>query len=409
MPSLHSTFSKQAIELELNNITQWWQQNALDHVDGGFVGEIDFGGEVIDGANKGIILNSRILWYFSELAVFKGVDTSEGREALNVADRSYNYLLTYFDDADKGGCYWELNSKGDKVDGKKQVYAQCFCIYAFSTYFKANQNQQALDKALSYFELVETHARDKELGGYVEALTEDWQPIDDFRLSEKDMNVPKSMNTHLHVLEAYAALYHVHPTAKTEEALLHVLDVFDQHIIDHSNGHLKLFFDMEWQDKSTTFSFGHDIEASWLVWEAVEYLNDEQLSAKWQPVITNMAAVCLAESIGDKGQVCEDFDKASKHKAQESYWWVQAEALVGFMNSYHLTGDKAQRDICDGIWQFIQCYHLDTEKGEWHWLSSNDDREKQKLEYKAGFWKAPYHNGRAMMEVIKLFNKLEAS
>lgn len=408
MSTSFSAFSKASIEQELTNISQWWQEKTIDAKHGGFVGEIDFHGNVVDDATKGIILNSRILWFFSELAYFKGSESEEGRKALTTARRAYDYLLANFDDKTLGGCYWSVDAKGQKVDGKKQVYAQCFCIYAFSAFYKATSDKAALEKALSYFELVETYARDKERGGYIEALTEDWQSIDDFRLSEKDMNVPKSMNTHLHVLEAYAALYHVHPTATTEEALRHVLDVFDKHIIDSENGHLKLFFDMNWQNLSTTFSFGHDIEASWLIWEAVEYLKDQELSAKWQPIIVDIAKVCLAESIGDKGQVCEDFDKATEHKTQESYWWVQAEALVGFINAFYITGEQNLKDICDGIWQFIQQYHLDPKQGEWHWLSSNDKFENQIQEYKAGFWKAPYHNGRAMMEISKLFNKLEA-
>lgn len=409
MSAAMTKFSKSAIEQELSNITQWWVENTVDRNNGGFVGEIDFFGDVKTNANKGIILNSRILWYFSELTCFKGAESHDGQVALEMAKRAYQYVLNHFDDVNLGGCFWELDAHGHKVDGKKQVYAQCFCIYAFCAFYKATGDKSALDLALKYFDLVETHARDRDRGGYIEALTEDWQAIDDFRLSDKDMNVPKSMNTHLHVLEAYAALYKVHPSEATEEALRHVLDVFEQQIINLENGHLRLFFDLDWRDQSATYSFGHDIEASWLVWEAVEFLNDEALSKKWQPIVVNMAQVCLNEAIGEQGQVCEDFDKATAHKACESYWWVQAEALVGFLNAYHLSGEQGLRDVCDGIWEFIQAYHLDTDKGEWHWLSSNDELEKQKLEYKAGFWKAPYHNGRAMMEVIKLFNKLEAA
>lgn len=398
-------FNAQSISKELSDIATWWQDNGTDVKNGGFVGEIDSAGDRLELADKGIILNSRILWFFSELAVFLGTQTKEGQSALATAQRGYQYLLEHFDDTKFGGAVWLVDHTGQMLDGKKQTYAQCFCIYAFSAYYKATSDKGALEKALSYFSLVETHARDKKLGGYIEAYTKEWQVIDDFRLSDKDMNTPKSMNTHLHVLEAYAALYQVHPTEQVEEALRHVLNVFDAHIIDHESGHLKLFFGADWHDQSTSFSFGHDIEASWLIWEAVEALGDAQLLLKWKPVIIQMAEVCGEEGIGEQGQVCEDFDKISKHKAQEAYWWVQAEGLVGFLNTYYLTKDKKHLNVCADIWRFIQEYQKDPKAGEWHWLARLEGVDLSQ-NYKAGFWKAPYHNGRAMMETLKLFKKL---
>ena len=188
----------------------------------------------------------------------------------------------------------------------------------------------------------------------------------------------------------------------------HVLDVFEQHVLDGKSGHLKLFFTLEWQDQSTSYSYGHDIEASWLIWEAVEYLADPSLVEKWRSLIVHMANVCTQESIGRYGQVCEDFDKLTQDTAQEAYWWVQAEALVGFLNAYYLTGDKHLLSLCEDIWFFIQEFHKDPKAGEWHWLADTEGLDNAKS-YKAGFWKGPYHNGRAMMEVMKLFDKLQAS
>ncbi|MGJ8678983.1 AGE family epimerase/isomerase [Paraglaciecola sp.] len=400
-------FDPEGVLDELKSITHWWQTNTIDKQYGGFVGEVCSDGVPQQYADKGIILNSRILWFFSELAVFYGVETEQGQNALQTAQRSYTYIIEHFDDHEFGGALWKLSYTGDSLNDKKQTYAQCFCIYAFSAFYIATQNEQALTKALEYFDLVEQHARDKQLGGYIEAYQRDWQPIEDFRLSDKDMNTPKSMNTHLHVLEAYAALYRVAPSTKTEEALRHILDMFEQHILDHKTGHLKLFFTQDWQDQSDSLSFGHDIEASWLIWEAVEILGDDKLIQKWKPFIVHMAMICSIEAIGERGQVCEELDKNTQHKNQDSYWWVQAEALVGLLNTYHLTGDKYLFTLCENIWQFIQRFQKDSTAGEWHWLARVEGHENQNS-YKAGFWKAPYHNGRAMMEVIKLFDKIQA-
>lgn len=399
------TFTRQAMLDELNHITHWWQTHTLDDINGGFVGEVTSAGIPQNEADKGIILNSRILWFFSELAVFRGVDTQLGRSALATAKRSYQYLMDNFDDYEFGGALWKLNYLGECVDGKKQTYAQCFCIYAFCAFYQATQDNQVLEKAMSYFALVEQFSRDKKYGGYIEAYQRNWLPIEDFRLSEKDMNTPKSMNTHLHVLEAYAALYRANPSEEVAAALRHVLSIFEQHILHGENGHLKLFFTHDWQDQSTSFSYGHDIEASWLIWEAVEILGDPKLIANWRSKIIHMTKVCAQESLGSFGQVCEHFNKSTQHKEQDAYWWVQAEALVGFLNVFQLTGEKHLTEICENVWQFIQQYHKDPINGEWFWLANTDGVMHQDF-YKAGFWKAPYHNGRAMMEVVKLFDKV---
>lgn len=396
-------FNRPSISAELDYIGQWWLKNATDLKEGGFVGEIDFFGREVSGANKGIVQNSRILWFYSEKALLNEED--EYKEA---AKRAFDYLIAYFDDNEHGGAIWEVSSTGQQVNGKKQTYALSFCIYAFSAYYKLTGSQVALTKAKQYFYLIEAHARDFSNGGYIEAFTQEWQLIEDLRLSEKDLNAPKSMNTHLHVLEAYSALYTVLPISEVKEALIHVLDIFSKHIINEENNHLRLFFDLEWQDLSLTISYGHDIEASWLIWEAVEILADETVKAKFKPIILALADTCLNESIGKYKQVCDEYEIAENFRHEESHWWVQAEALVGFLNAYHLTKEKRYLDVCKDIWLFIQRYHKDHIAGEWHWISSADNNELNQL-YKAGFWKAPYHNGRAMMEVIRLFKVIEVS
>lgn len=396
-----TNFNYDTIYQELKSIASWWLDNSIDNINGGFIGEIDDKGNQIFHANKGIVLNSRILWFFSELAI-KTKNTAHTLAAV----RSFNYIISYFDDAEFGGAFWELDCQGQVVNSKKQTYAQCFCIYAFSSYFKLTGSKLALCKAEQYFQLVEMHAFDNENGGYIEAMSQRWDSVEDFRLSAKDKNVPKSMNTHLHVLEAYTAFYQIKKDAQTKNALAGLLDAFIDNIVDSHSGHQKLFFDMKWNDLSEAFSYGHDIEASWLLYEAIEVLSDLRIAKKAYPVVLKLASSCLNEAIGSKGQVCDEFVFSTQTKSEQSDWWVQAEALVGFLNAYSLTKDKRYFDACIKIWDYIDQYHLDKSCGEWHWVSKNDLSFLQPR-YKVGFWKAPYHNGRAMMELCKLFTQLE--
>lgn len=380
---------------ELINIAEWWEHNCQDEVNGGFIGEVCADGRRNITANKGIILNARILWFFSEVAIYTG-----NHQYRELANRVFEYIVAHFNDEKHGGALWEVDFRGNVVNDRKQTYAQCFCIYAFCAYFRLSGNETARTLSLQYFQLVQEHMMDQNHGGYIEALDREWQPVSDHRLSPKDLNYPKSMNTHLHVLEAFAALYNTFPTSQTEVALRYVIDIFEFKILDDKTYHLKLFFENNWVDRSQTWSFGHDIEASWLMWEAAEFLNDSDVLKRLKPKVIKIAEICLDEAIGDLGQVCDDFDLVSKHKSQHSEWWVQAEALVGFFNAYQLSGDIKLRDICEPIWQFIQDYHLDNINGEWHWFAELPQVANQQ-NYKVGFWKAPYHNGRAMMELSK--------
>jgi len=399
-------FTRQQAQHELANIASWWLNRSIDEHHQGFVGEIDFHGEVVPQADKGIVQNSRILWFFSEAAL-AATDILEQENYQQAATNAFDYIVKYFNDPQDGGAFWQLDHQGQVINDKKQTYAQSFCIYAFCAYYQLTDNKQALSLALDYFRLLEQHAKDSSNGGYIEAYSRQWQVIDDVRLSEKDLNAPKSMNTHLHVLEAYSALYKVAPTTETKQALRYIIELFADKIIDKASFHLRLFFDLQWQDLSKTYSYGHDIEASWLLWEALEILGDEALTQQLKPSVLGLAEVCLAEGIGEHGQVGDEICLSSQHQEMTSSWWIQAEALVGFLNAYQLTTDEKYWHACQVIWAFIDRYHLDKVHGEWHWLSSLDHHSDNF--YKAGFWKAPYHNGRAMMEVCRLFTLIEAN
>lgn len=404
-------FGRDAAIKELHRIASWWLENSLDDEHGGFFGEIDSAGRPVPGATKGIILNSRILWFFSELAKFHDDPRYRG-----AADRAFHFLLERFDDSVHGGAVWELAADGTVANGRKQVHAQCFCIHALAAYYRLTANPRALAKALEYFGRLESTALDRKYGGFIDAFSQSWQSIDDCRLGPDALNVAKSMNTQLHVVEAYTALYKTAVPAVTHAALRDALkaalqksiETFCRHCIDRDTGHVALYFERDWSRVGTSISYGHDIEASWLLYEAAESLGDPDTILEVSPLAERLAFTCHDEGVGEHGQVHSAHDPDTGVTATESIWWVQAESLVGFLTAYQHTGKWKYRVAADGVWNHVRRCHLDEIAGEWHWLSSADQESAQR-HYKAGFWKAPYHNGRAMLQTVRIFDAIDRS
>lgn len=386
---------QQEFRAELIAIADWWVANTIDQQQGGFYGEVGADNLPAPAASKGIILNARILWFFSETA--QQLDAPVYREC---AARAYNYLVAHFFDAQNGGVYWELNAAGEPINTKKQVYAQAFTIYALCAYFQLTSDAQALARALECFNLIEQHAVDAVNEGYLEAFTRDWGVMEDLRLSEKDLNYPKSQNTHLHILEAYTTLYQAHPTPEIQAALKYNIEMFDKYMIDKHTHHLRMFMDLQWQDFSPGYTYGHDIEASWLIAKALESLGDEAYTRALTPTLIRIAETTLQEGVGEVGQVLDSYDFAAATLNCATVWWVQAEALVGFLFAYTATGELKYFSAAEAVWEFIKQYQIDNEAGEWLWFSRLD-AASESPHYKVGFWKCPYHNGRAMMEAIR--------
>lgn len=390
----------QETKAELDRIIAWWH-GALDAEQGGFVGEIDAAGVHRPEADKAVILNTRLLWFFSAAAQRTGDALCFER-----AQRAGDYIGEHFLDRGRGGLFWMLDANGAPVSRRKQAYAQAFGVYAFAAHFAATGQRPSLDTALALFEILETHFRDREAGGYWEAREEDFAPIADMRLSEQDLNAPKTMNTHLHVLEAYTALHLVSKDARVGAALQHVLEIMLDRICDPASGHLHLFFDRDWNSLDETVSFGHDIEASWLMCEAADALGAADLRAKARASALRLVEATLAQGIGPHGEVFE-----ARHGdgalSSRRIWWIQAEALVGFLNAFELSGDGRYGDAALQSWRFIQQHLIDRDGGEWR-ASSLLDPAPAASELRAGPWKCPYHTGRAMIEAERraasLFN-----
>lgn len=385
------------VEHELTTgILPFWMEKMADNVQGGFYGRIDGDDKLHADAPKGAILNARILWTFS--AAYRLLRKPE---YLETATRAKRYIIDKFYDKDFGGVYWSLTADGEPLDTKKQVYAQGFAIYGLSEYARATGDREALDYAVKLFETVGKYSFDRDRNGYIEAFTREWKPIEDMRLSDKDENTSKTMNTHLHILEPYANLYRVWKDEQLERQLRNMLDLFTGKILNKKTYHLDLFFDNCWHTDGNIISYGHDIEASWLIHEAALVLGDEALLKRIEPVITNIARAA-DEGLNPDGSMIYERFTAEDRTDRELHWWVQAENVVGHVNLYQHFGDEKALDTAVKCWQFIKDKIIDHANGEWHW-SLMPDGTVNSRDDKAGFWKCPYHNGRMCMEIIERF------
>lgn len=391
-----NTLRKEVTEELEGNILPFWMNKMTDRERGGFYGRISGEDVLMPDEPKGAILNARILWTFS--AAYRLLKKPE---YLATATRAKRYLLDFFYDKQFGGIYWSVDCEGNPLDTKKQIYALGFAIYGLSEYARATGDEEALEYAIRLFEVIEKYSFDAEKNGYVEALTRDWQPIADMRLSDKDENEKKTMNTHLHILEPYANLYRVWKDGRLKTQLKNLIELFVTKILDTQTYHLNLFLEDDWTNKYHLISYGHDIEASWLIHEAALVLGDETVLKQIEPVIVRIARAADEGLNADGSMTYERFsDKGETDR--ELHWWVQAENVVGHLNLYQHFGDEEALSTALRCWQFIKDKLIDRENGEWYWsrfadgsINRNDD--------KAGFWKCPYHNGRMCLEINERF------
>lgn len=377
-----------------SNILPFWINRMTDPA-GGYYGRRDGNGNLVDGAEKGLILNARILWTFSQAYRILGKP-----EYLEAATRAKDYISDHFVDQEFGGAYWSVDSEGKPLDTKKQFYAIAFAVYGLAEYYRA-AGGDALDLAISLYRSIEEHSFDSELNGYIEACTRDWGKIEDMRLSDKDENFAKTMNTHLHILEAYTGLYRVWKDEGLHSQLSNLIRIFLDKIIQ-PDGHLGLFFDENWTLHGVMQSFGHDIETSWLLVEAAEVLcesgdpMDRLLYLECLGASRELAAAAT-EGLTSEGMTYE-YDPASGYRKDDRDWWVQAEAVVGYLNRWQLAGDPADLEHSLAEWDYIKRAIIAPD-GEWYW-GRRPDASVNLADDRAGFWKCPYHNGRMCMEII---------
>lgn len=386
-----------SVNKEKEKILNFWLNNSIDKNHGGFYGEVSAANQAQPEADKALILNSRILWSFAN-----AYREDKNPDYLKMADRAYDYLIENFEDKKYSGFYWLLDYNGEVKENKKQIYGQAFCIYAFSEYYRATKNEDALKKAVALFDILESKSYDPEYKGYFEAYSRDWSPAADMSLSGKDMNVAKSMNTHLHILEAFTNLYRVWPDPELKQKLKELIEVVLNNIVDQKQYRFKLFFDQDWTSKSNIISYGHDIEGSWLIYEAAEVLAEQNVLEFAEDYAIKMAAKVLENGVADDGSIY--YEKEAEELDSDRHWWPQAEAVVGFINAYQISGDEKYMEAAAKTWQYIIENLIDHQNGGWYWLVNDQGVQSEKA--KINSWKSPYHNSRACYEVINRINRM---
>ena len=387
------------LEQELHSILEYWNKYTLDTTNGGFYGSVSCNDIPDPNAMKGIVMHSRICWAFSV-----AYDYTRDEQHLLVATRAFEYIVHHFTDPEYGGVYWSVNAQGGMYDGKKQIYGQAFCIYALSEYYKITANGMALHLAKDLFDYIEKYSFDPVKGGYIEALTREWKEAADLRLSDKDNNERKTANTHLHIIEAYANLYQVWPSELLREKIAAILDLFRLHMISREHDHLMLFFEENWQSRSSLVSFGHDIEAAWLLPYCANIIGEEKSIQLYKPITLAMTGAAL-EGLDEKdGGLWYEYESSTGKLIKEKHSWPQAEAMIGFFYAWQLSGEEVFLSRSLQSWRFIQKHIRDNKSGEWFWGVYEDHSIMQKE--KAGFWKCPYHNSRACLELIRRITEL---
>ena len=405
------------------NILHFWMTQMVDEEHGGFYGRMDHSGTLHPDAEKGAILNARILWSFS--AAYRVLGNPE---YLAMATRAKDYIIDHFIDPEYGGIYWSVDYKGQPLDTKKQFYAIGFAIYGLTEYARATADREALDYALQLYDCIEEHAFDRVHNGYIEACTRAWGKIEDMRLSELDANYPKSQNTHLHIIEPYTNLLRclkelhaqescdyvpvlgsvlpigitipVETIVAVETSLRNLIDIFTEKILNPETCHLDLFFEMDWtRGAGHLESYGHDIECSWLMHEAALVLGDKKVLAKVEPIVRKVAKAS-EKGLRPDGSLIHEANLDTGHVDDDLHWWVQAENVVGCFNLYQYFGDESALEKAVRCWDYIKLQLIDYEHGEWYW-SRHSDGSLNTSDDKAGFWKCPYHNSRMCLEIIE--------
>ncbi|GAB6089818.1 AGE family epimerase/isomerase [Spirochaeta dissipatitropha] len=391
---------KSAEQELLQNIHPYWPKHAMDLENGGFRGAISHDNVPVSDAAKGVVMHGRFAWLYSICYRKYGDSVS-----FQMAEHAVRFLEKAYIDREYGGVYWQTRADGSPLDQRKHFYGMAFALYGLSEFAHISSEPVRYVKLCeALFENLQKYGLDPLHGGYFEARSREWKKLDDTRLSPKDLNCAKSMNTNLHVLEALTNYYRLNPSARVFDAIHELVQVTVEHILDRETGHLKLYFDEAWNSLLDVVSYGHDIEAAWLLWEAVEIIHDKELMESIRPHIMKIAEITYSEAFrSSHGGVINELHGSDLDTSL--VWWVQAESVVGFLNAYELSGDQKFLDSAVQVWAVIQDHIVDREHGEWRSIV-RDDGSSDLKEDKGGIWKTPYHNGRACLEIISRIDRL---
>lgn len=382
---------KREVTKELTeHILPFWM-GLIDKENGGFFGEIDFELKVNLEADKGGIAAARHLWTFS--AAYR---ITSNEEYLRTATHAYNFIVEKLFDQKYEGLYWMLDHEGNPIDTRKHVYTQAFGIYALSEYYRVTQNEEALDLAKKLYYLIEQKGYNPKNNAYMEEFDRKWNKVPNEMLSENGVIAEITMNTHIHVIEAYTNLYKIWPENELKKRLENLLNIHYEDIYDNDTKSLGVFFDDNWNSILDIKSFGHDIEASWLIDETIKTIENNK--PEYSEMVIDIAYEIADYAIQEDGSLINE--EVNGHLDQTRIWWVQAEAMVGFINAHERTKDDKFLILAKNLWSYTKKHIIDNrQKGEWFW---SVDKDGVVTERSIGEpWKASYHNGRFCLEIIE--------
>lgn len=372
------------------DIIPFWMSLRDDEY-GGYIGFMDFDGTIDRKAVKGCILHARILWFFSNAYLVLG-----DKRLLDEANHAYDFIVEHCIDREYGGVFWSVNYDGSIADGMKHTYNQAFNVYALASYYEASKNEDALKLAFDIQKIIEQKCTDE--NGYLEAYKRDFMPEDNDKLSENGVMAERTMNTLLHVMEAYTELYRVSHDEKTADKLRVILDIIRNKIYNPKLCRQEVFFDINYNSLIDLHSYGHDIETSWLLDRTCEILDDRKYTANMR-VISSALVKKVYEKAYSNHSLLNECESGVNNTLR--IWWVQAEAVVGFMNAYEMELDhKEYVGAARDIWEFIKEKMIEPNSHEWYSQLFEDgtpDASRPMVEP----WKCPYHNGRMCLEIIK--------
>ena len=372
-------------------IIPFWKK-LRDDENGGYYGYMDHDLKVDKKAVKGCILNSRITWFFANAYM-----TLKDESLLEEAKHGYEFMQKYCVDKEKGGVYWSVAYDGTPEDTTKHTYNQAFSIYALSSYYDASGDEEALKTAMDLFHIIEGRCMDEI--GYKEAFDREFKEIENDKLSENGVIAEKTMNTLLHVFEAYTELYRVSKDADVKKRLEWILDTIADKIYNPKLHRQEVFFDREMNSILDLHSYGHDIETAWLIRRGTDILGEKSYEDKMLPIVLDLTSQVYKVAF-DGNSLANECEKGVVD--QNRIWWVQAETVIGFLNGYALAPEHTEYlEAAKAEWNFIKEHVVDKRPGsEWFW---DVNRKGESVDDKPIVepWKCPYHNGRMCMEVIR--------
>ncbi len=365
-----------------------------DKENGGYYGYMGYDLAIDTHYEKGCILNSRILWFFSNAYMLLGEDHLK-----DAAEHAYKFLKDCCIDKENGGVYWSVTYNGKISDDTKHTYNQAFAIYALSSYYDAVKDEEALKIAEELFNLIEEKCTDEY--GYLEAFSRTFEPAGNDKLSENGVMADKTMNTLLHVFEAYTEYYRVSHNEKAAARLRFMLDIFKNNVYNEKLGRQEVFFDQKYTPLIDLYSYGHDIETAWLLDRGLEVLGDSGYIEMFAPV-THALAVNIYNHAFVNGSVLNEAENGINDTTR--VWWVQAESIVGFINEGMKASGKEESSkyfkAAEALWEYIKEFIIDKREGsEWFWSVNADGEPCQKPIVEP--WKCPYHNGRMCIEIVR--------